>query len=158
MGWFRNLTVIAALGIASCAAEPDPVASASATVAEPAQPNAKPCPTPDPNRACLADTHDLAADFAKAMKGDYAAQRNTAYAFSGESPYVDADAAQGCAWRMVIMVSAPTDSTFDDAGMYRIQCGDLSPDKLRTARKIAETIHQRIWGVELGPLPPIAAQ
>ena len=54
------------------------------------------------------------------------------------------------------MVSRPADSTMDDAGMYRIQCGDLGAADLADAKTLASGIYRRIHGTELPPLPPIA--
>jgi len=88
----------------------------------------------------MADTSNLETDYQKAMQGDYLAQRNTAWSFSGSSPYVEADPVQACAWRKVIMVSRPTDARFTDAEQLRIECGKLRPDEVASAEELSARI------------------
>lgn len=119
------------------------VAACGSAAPEPLQierPTAKACPTPDPNRACLADTHDLDATFDRAMAGDYQAQRNTAWALSGASPWVEARPVQACAWRKAIMATRPADAAYHDGPQVEIDCGPLSASEQAQADQIAALI------------------
>jgi hypothetical protein len=94
----------------------------------------KPCPTPDPGRACEYDHATLPGEMTKAKAGDYQAQRNVSEAFTNDAPWIVQDAVAGCAWRIVAIANRPNTSTYDDDGMYRIQCEGLSPTDLAQAR------------------------
>lgn len=132
-------SLLAAALVASCS--PAPVAPAAEKIAyEPTAPVAKPCPASDPDSVCKADTSNVAADYQKAMQGDYQAQRNTAWSFNGSSPYVEADPVQACAWRKVIMASRPADARFADAEQLRIECSGLKPNDLASADQLSARI------------------
>lgn len=136
-------SLLAAALVASCS--PAPVAPTAAKVAyEPTAPVAKACPTPDLNSACLADTHDLAENFQKAMSGDYQAQRNTAWSFSGESPYVEADPVQSCAWRKVITATRSADAAFTDDAQLKLDCENLTTDQLADADQLSSRIRDAL--------------
>ena len=100
----------------------------------------KPCPIPDPGRACEYDHATLPGEMTKAMAGDYQAQRNVSEAFTDDAPWIVQDAVAGCAWRIVAIANRPDTSTYDDEGMYRIQCERLSPTDLAQARGQAAQI------------------
>ncbi|WP_269220951.1 hypothetical protein [Brevundimonas vesicularis] len=104
----------------------------------------KPCPTPDPGRACEYDHATLPEEMTKAMAGDYQAQRNVSEAFTNDAPWIVQDAVAGCAWRIVAIANRPDTSTYDDDGMYRIQCERLSPTDLAQARERADQITRSI--------------
>lgn len=106
----------------------------------PTAPVAKPCGVSDANRACLADTHDLAPAFAKAMDGDYQSQRNIAWAFSGASPFVEADPVQACAWRQVISATRPADAAYTDDDQKRVDCGKLTASQIEAADRVSAQI------------------
>ena len=135
------LMLTGAMFAAGCSEAPQPQA---AQVAQIVRPTAMPCPTPDPDRACMADTHALQADFDKALAGDYQAQRNTAYLLSGATPYVVAQPVQACAWRKVILASRPADATYADDRQLEIDCGKLSAEDRAVADKIAALITAKI--------------
>ncbi|QQQ17784.1 hypothetical protein JIP62_10610 [Brevundimonas vitis] len=115
------------------------------------------CPDPDIGRTCEFDHVKSPEYLADALKGDYQAQRNISYAHTSGVSWIVARPVQGCGWRMVIMVSRPAGATYDDAGMYRIQCGDLSPADLEQSKRLAQIIYRQIHGADLPALPPIPA-
>ena len=130
-----------AMVAASCTEEPQPAAP---QVVQIVRPTALPCPMPDPDRACMADTHALQADFDKAMAGDYQAQRNTAYLLSGASPYVVAQPIQACAWRQVISTNRPADAPYTDGPQLEIDCGKLSAEDRAVADHVAALISTQL--------------
>lgn len=134
----RLAGLIAAAALAACTPATEPPATEIA--AEPVAPTAMTCPTPDPNQACRADTHELAENFQKAMTGDYQAQRNTAWAFGGESPYIEADPVQACAWRKVIASTRPADASYTDEAQLKLDCDALTPDQLTGAEQLSTRI------------------
>lgn len=152
----RNTILIAlgALALAGCGAAPAPSTSTVAAI-EPVKFTA--CPAEDLMGACASDTAGAESEFAKAMAGDYQAQRNVSYAHTAGQPWNIQQPVQGCAWRMVIMATRPAGSTMDDAGMYRSQCGALSAEDRAAAREVAQLIHRQVKGSDLPTLPPIAA-
>ncbi|WEK38643.1 MAG: hypothetical protein P0Y50_08765 [Candidatus Brevundimonas colombiensis] len=104
----------------------------------------KSCPTPDPGRACEYDHATLPGEMTKAMAGDYQAQRNVSEAFTNDAPWIVKDAVAGCAWRIVAIANRPATSTYDDDGMYRVQCERLSPTDLAQARGQAAQITEAV--------------
>lgn len=134
-------SAVAAL-LASCAAETPP--EAPETLARIESPQALPCPEPDPGNACRADTASLASDFDKALAGDYAAQRNTAYALAGASQWVEPQPIQACAWRLVIVETRPADATFADASQRDMECDRLSAAERDQADEVAQLILDRL--------------
>lgn len=153
----RNTILIAlgALALAGCGAAPAPSTAASVAI-EPVRFTGQ-CPADDFMNACASETSGAAAEFQRALAGDYQAQRNVSYAHTSTRPWNVQQPVQGCAWRMVIMVTRPADSTMDDAGMYRIQCGALSAEDQTDARAVAQLIHRQVKGSDLPTPPPIAA-
>jgi hypothetical protein len=141
VGRISYLIALAAL-LAACS--PTSEATQNTAALKPAAPVAKPCPEPDTNSACKADTHDLEANFIKAMLGDYEAQRNTAWSFNGSSPYVEANLIQSCAWRKVIVASQSEAVTFRDTEQLRLECEQLGLEELKDAEKLAEQIQAAI--------------
>ena len=125
-----------ALLLASCGEAP----TITETVAPSETVMLKPCPTPDPGRACEYDHATLPEEMTKAMAGDYQAQRNISEAFTNDAPWIVQDAVAGCAWRIVAIANRPETSTYDDDGMYRIQCERLSATDLAQARGQAAQI------------------
>ena len=149
------LTALGALALASCGAAPAPSTTAAAAI-EPVR-FAGECPADDFMNACASETVGAEAEFQRALAGDYQAQRNVSYAHTSTRPWNVQQPVQGCAWRMVIMVTRPASSTMDDAGMYRIQCGSLTADDQAAAREVAQLIHRQVKGSDLPTLPPIPA-
>ena len=92
-----------------------------------------------------------------ALKGDYEAQRNVSYMHHQTHSWIVRNEVQGCAWRMVIMVSRPADAAYDDATMYRVQCGELDATDLADAEAVAQLIYARVHGSELPALPDLPA-
>ena len=147
------LTALGAIALASCGAAPAPDAEPVAIEAV----ALKPCPSSDPNRECEFDATKAPEYLRDALAGDYQAQRNVSYMHTASRPWNVQQPVQGCAWRMVIMVTRPASSTMDDAGMYRIQCGSLSDGDQTAAREVAQLIHRQVKGSDLPTLPPIPA-
>lgn len=142
-----------ALGLANCAPPAEDASAAQPAADAAIEPlRLLPCPAVEPAE-CEADRRLAERDWPKALEGDYQAQRNVSYMFTTRRSWIVTRPVQGCAWRMVIMATRPTDAVFDDAGMYRIQCGALSERDLRQARAVANLIHRRIHGADLPPLP-----
>lgn len=118
--------------------------------------------------SCRSTQKQLKAEFPRAMKGDYAAQRNISYCLtSGCSGAVDIDKTLGCAWRIVILAGGSTKITSADQSNFHHFCSaDLTDDdrSLSTAqaRRLFSTIYRRDmpdgpWIPAMRPpsLPPV---
>jgi hypothetical protein len=115
----------------------------------------KPCPDPDPMQACRFD-HTKAPEYlAEALKGNYQAQRNIAALHDAALPWIIKRPIQACGWRMVALASRPADSTHDEVGAYRIQCGQLSAADFADATTLANAIYRRIHDTDLPASPAL---
>lgn len=91
---------------------------------------------------------DVDALRAKAMKGDYQAQRNLAYTLStGSGSAKSENPMLGCAWYKVILLSGSEKVHDGDIGNVKVYCGKLTPDQQGVAdsqaRRLAKEIYTR---------------
>jgi hypothetical protein len=84
---------------------------------------------------------------AKALAGDYQAQRNLAYGYS-TAPYPgqQANALLGCAWRIVIVHSGSAKVDDTDISNQRVQCGKLDSQQLAAAQAQARKLYLQVYG------------
>lgn len=95
------------------------------------------------------------ADYPKARRGDYQAQRNVAYCYVyGCGEAVRPDRVLGCAWRTVIVAAADRLMDASDILNRRIACSKLSSDELTVA---AIRIKHLFNAIYRRPLPPVSA-
>lgn len=95
-----------------------------------------------------ADTWEQAQ--AKAMRGDYQAQRNVAYGYSSH-PYKGQDKTPmlACAWRMVILKSGNPRVDQTDIGNFEVECGLLSDVQKAAALAQAKALFKRVYGRDM---------
>ncbi|EAT7031343.1 hypothetical protein EGE69_22330 [Salmonella enterica] len=78
---------------------------------------------------------------AKAMEGDYQAERNLAFSYvqgwghEGDDDYIPQNVIRGCALRKVILLTSPN-ADFGDYGNESIDC-----------KKVAPTDNQQVWSI-----------
>jgi hypothetical protein len=103
--------------------------------------------------ALSATAADAASQFdqinAKALAGDYQAQRNIAYGYS-TAPYPgqQTNVLLGCAWRIVIMHSGSAKVDDTDISNQRVQCGKLDSQQLAAAQAQARRLYLQVYGGE----------
>lgn len=154
----NTFALLGLIALAACGSPSEPPATDVHAPALSIQPVAfRPCPNPDPMQACAYDKAKAPEELEAALKGDYQAQRNVSYLHHQSHSWIVQNEVQGCAWRMVIMVSRPADATYDDDTMYRIQCGKLSGSDLAEAKAVAQLIYSQVHGSDLPALPPVPA-
>ena len=154
----NTLALLGLVALAACGRPSETVsaeASASGPIIEPVAFRA--CPNPDPMQACAYDRAKAPGELEAALKGDYEAQRNISYLHHQSQAWTVRNEVQGCAWRMVVMVSRPADAAYDDATMYRVQCAELNPSDQAAAKAVASLIYERIHGSSLPDLPSFPA-
>lgn len=97
--------------------------------------------------AAPASAFDVVA--AKALAGDYQAQRNLAYGYS-TAPYPgqQSNVMLGCAWRIVIVHSGSTKVDDTDISNQRVQCGKLDSQQLAAAQAQARRLYLQVYGGE----------
>lgn len=104
------------------------------------------CADPD-ERLCNYEQLKFSRAWLKAYNGDYASQRNVAYALSQGGLGVRSDRMQGCAWRVVIINAADPQVGEGDVSNLELECGALSPAARAAAdaqaARIASTIAAR---------------
>lgn len=98
---------------------------------------------------CEATVESFRADYEKARRGDYPAQRNVAYCLeTGCDGAVAVWPVLACAWRMVIQASdAKQEPT--EGRSYKAACGTLPNGKRREALVEAEAMFDAIYGREM---------
>lgn len=82
---------------------------------------------------------------AKAMKGDYQAQRNLAFGYASSScPGQDKNPMLACAWRYVIIKSGSERVDQTDINNFKLDCGKLEPVELQAAEAQAANLLKKI--------------
>lgn len=83
---------------------------------------------------------------AKAMAGDYQAQRNLAFGYSS-SPYEgqQKNSLLACAWRLVILNSGSPKVDDTDVSNKQLYCGRLNADQLSAATAQARNLYRTIY-------------
>ena len=90
---------------------------------------------------------DVDALRAKAIKGDYQAQRNLAYTLStGSGSANSLNPMLGCAWYKVILLSGSEKVNDGDVGNVKVYCGRLTADQHGVADKQARKLVKQIYG------------
>lgn len=86
---------------------------------------------------------------AKALAGDYQAQRNLAYGYSS-APYAEQQKNEllGCAWRIVIVHSGSTRVDQTDIENHRMHCGRLDPTQQAAAQAQARKLYKQVYRTE----------
>lgn len=140
--------ILIAIMLSGCdSSEPTAVASDNPAIATQAlavieKPIRIPCNSGD--SICAAEVDAQRDDWAKALTGDYGAQRNIAFGFSAGN-HVSRNPVQGCAWRMIILAADTASVDQSDPGNYALECGRLSPAQLAKARATAILIAKRVY-------------
>lgn len=87
---------------------------------------------------------------AKAMRGDYQAQRNVAFGYSTYSyKGQDKNPMLACAWRIVILKSGNQRVDQTDIGNFEVECGALSKVQKDVALAQARTLFKRVYGRDM---------
>jgi hypothetical protein len=103
---------------------------------------------------CRQTQDSIKADYQKAWRGDYQAQRNVAYCYVyGCGEAVRPDRVLGCAWRMVIVAAADQRMDASDISNRKGACDRLSSDELTAAAIRVEQLFKAIYR---RPLPAVA--
>lgn len=99
---------------------------------------------------CDAQVKQFRADWPKANKGNYQAQRNVAFCYATSCDgAIMPDLVTACAWRIVIMAS-PADITSGDVANYRNDCLEKVSGTMRSdARLMAERLFKKIYRKKL---------
>lgn len=99
----------------------------------------------DANRFCAGAQTEFKADYPKAWRGNYQAQRNVAFMF-GRDPdgAVRKNPLLACAWRMVIVNAGHLELGTTDTSNVKIDCGKLDEVEQAAATRQAITIQQTI--------------
>ncbi len=84
-------------------------------------------------------------DYANALKGDYQAQRNTAYCLYTGCRGYRMDKAAACAWRIVIIASGHPKVDPSDTSNLTLCERQLSPAEMTAATGAAHTLFRRIY-------------
>lgn len=107
------------------------------------------CATARDQAICKSQAQQVASDWKKANKGDYASQRNIAFCFkNGCDGSTKVDAVAACSWRMVIQ-AADNDKDVADGWSYDADCKPLANADRRTALNQAEKLFKRIYGKQM---------
>lgn len=83
---------------------------------------------------------------AKALAGDYQAQRNLAFGYSS-SPYdgQEKNPMLACAWRLVILNSGSPKVDDTDVSNKQLYCGRLNADQLSAATAQARNLYRTVY-------------
>ena len=85
------------------------------------------------------------AERAKALKGDYTAQRNVAYGYSAlPYPGQDKNPTLACAWRIIILKSGNARVDATDTSNHAVYCGKLPPAEREQAEAQAASLLKQI--------------
>lgn len=101
-------------------------------------------PCDDGDSICAAEVDAQRDDWAKAIAGDYGAQRNIAFGFSAGN-HVSRNPVQGCAWRIIILAADTASVDQSDTGNYALECGRLPLAQLAKARATAVMLAKRVY-------------
>ena len=82
---------------------------------------------------------------AKALKGDYQAQRNTAYMYSTSKDPFTSNKLLGCAWYKLILLSGSSQVGDGDIGNVQTYCGRLSPEQQAVTDQQALRLYREIY-------------
>ncbi|MBX6722718.1 MAG: hypothetical protein IRY92_05730 [Dactylosporangium sp.] len=83
--------------------------------------------------------------YVKAKAGDYQGQRNAAwFLHRGDSPPMQRNPIQACAWRLVIVSAGHAQAGPGDTGNVRIECGRLSEAERAAAQARATQLLRQI--------------
>jgi len=106
--------------------------------------------------ASAADASDCEAaklkgkkDYASALKGDYQAQRNTAYCLYTGCRGYRTDKAAACAWRIVIIASGNPKVDPSDTSNLTLCERQLSPAEMSAASGAAHTLFRQVYKREM---------
>ena len=121
-----------------------------------AEPRAAAQSADDYLRICLSDGDKLdlcekagkrfTAEYSRALKGDYQAQRNVGYCLSRDcGEPINQNPPAGCAWRIIILASGSTKVGAGDVSNFEYECGKLSKIDLATASAQAQAIFPKIY-------------
>ncbi|MCX8506633.1 MAG: hypothetical protein ORN98_08480 [Alphaproteobacteria bacterium] len=88
---------------------------------------------------------DIAKLKPKAMKGDYQAQRNLAYAYSTNDDLTQRNVMLACAWRMVILRSGSERIDASDVVNKDFYCGKLDEYSIKAANIQADNLVKKIY-------------
>lgn len=93
------------------------------------------------------------AEFGRALKGDYQAQRNVGYClFSGSCSEYRPNKIAGCAWRVVTVASGSMKVDAGDISNYELCVRQLSSTQMAVATEQARTLFKHIYRRDL-PAP-----
>ncbi|MGV2980654.1 hypothetical protein ACERNI_10660 [Camelimonas sp. ID_303_24] len=114
---------------------------AGADAAGAPQAGSEACTSANDAAMCEATRQQIADWHAKAMKGDYQAQRNVSFCMSTTcDKAVRFDPDGGCAWRQVITLSRHASMDSSDASNQRLYCGHRYVTSSAQANAIAKQI------------------
>lgn len=132
--------------LAGCSSEPE----SEKVAVQIEQPQFGGCDTAD--KVCAADQNAVEAAWPLAMKGDYQAQRNIAFAFAqgvNAPSKVTRRPIQACAWRIVIMASGSAKVDQTDQGNLTSDCASLDKDDAERSLAVANLIYREAYGSAL---------
>ncbi|MDB5596244.1 MAG: hypothetical protein JWM36_3205 [Hyphomicrobiales bacterium] len=119
--------------------------SASAVRAQSPSAHLAMCVGPD-EQMCDFSQKQFKAEYPKAYRRDYQAQRNIAFCLSqGCDRAVITNPILGCAWRMVIVGSGFSMVDTTDTGNLRVECGRLDAVERVAASAQAQVLMKKIY-------------
>lgn len=83
---------------------------------------------------------------AKAMQGDYQAQRNLAYGYATGGWGQKKDVSMACSWYLLVLRSDSPKLDIGDVGNVAVYCDKLDFDKRLAAERKANQLHRQIYG------------
>ena len=82
---------------------------------------------------------------AKAIKGDYQAQRNLAWLYSTSTDPFISNKLLGCAWYKLILLSGSPKVGDGDIGNVKVYCGKLTPEQQAATEQQSLRLYQDIY-------------